>query len=221
MSDGKLKIGIIGGAGNQGAGLAARWSLAGHHVVIGSRDETRARETAARIAEQWQLTTLQGGSNVAAATQDLVVVSVPFGAKEQTFHEVGHLLAGKIVIDLTVPLVPPKVSRVQLPRQGSGSRATRHLLPETTRLVAAFQNVSAEHLADREHQVECDVMVCSDDAEARALVVALASDAGLRGIEAGPLDNAAAADALTSVLIWINRNYRAKGAGIRITGVDL
>lgn len=221
MTDSKLKIGIVGGAGNQGIGLAARWSLAGHHVVIGSRDEGRGREAAARISAQWQVSTLRGGSNVAAANQDLVVVSVPYSAKEQVLREIGHLLDGKVVIDLTVPLVPPKVSRVQLPQQGAGSLATRHLLPEATRLVAAFQNVSAQHLADRDHQIECDVMVCSDDAEARGLVVALASDAGLRAFEAGPLDNAAAADALTSVLIWINRKYHAKGAGIRITGVDL
>ncbi len=218
MSDKKQTIGILGGTGKLGSGLAVRFGSAGHDIVLGSRDGERAAAIAAELSQSgsFQCT---GGANELAAACDIVIVSVPFSTKAALLAELGDLLAEKLVIDATVPLVPPKVSRVQLPEGGSGSLQTRALLPEGAKLVAAFQNVSAQHLADIEHDVPCDVLVCGDDADSRALACSLIKDAGLAAIEAGPLENAAAADALTSVLIWINRHYGAKGAGIRVTGI--
>ncbi|MEL0113767.1 MAG: hypothetical protein VW835_18690, partial [Rickettsiales bacterium] len=147
------------------------------------------------------------------------VLTVPYAAQRPTLEALRDALQGKILIDVTVPLVPPKVMRVQMPPEGSAAKIAQDLLGDGVRVVSAFQNVSAEHLADREHAIDCDVLIAGDDPAARAEAVALADAAGLRGIEAGPLDNAAAAEALTSLLIWMNRRYKSPGTGIRITGI--
>jgi NADPH-dependent F420 reductase len=129
-------------------------------------------------------------------------------------------LQGKILIDATVPLMPPKVSVVQLPPEGSAVGAIQELVGKDVRVVSAFQNVSAQHLADLAHDVDCDVLVCGNDRDACEVVIALAADMGLRGLYAGVLANSVAAEALTSVLIAINRRYKVPGgAGIRITGI--
>jgi NADPH-dependent F420 reductase len=135
-----------------------------------------------------------------------------------TLTEIRDALSGKILIDVTVPLVPPRVTRVQLPEGGSAVVKAQALLGETVKVVAAFQNISAAHLGQPDHAVDCDVLVCGDDKAARQAAIRLAEAAGLRGWHAGPLANAAAAEALTSVLMFINRNYGIDGAGIRITG---
>jgi NADPH-dependent F420 reductase len=128
-------------------------------------------------------------------------------------------LQGKILVDVTVPLVPPKVMRVQLPEEGCAALVAQAILGDGVRVVSAFQNVSAGHLKDPDHVIDCDVLISGDDPEARGEVVKLAAAAGLNGIEVGPLDNAVAAEALTSLLIWINRKYKSPGAGIRITAL--
>jgi hypothetical protein len=139
--------------------------------------------------------------------------------QQATALDLREQLAGKILIDATVPLVPPKVARVQLPEGGSAVAALQKLLGETVKVVAAFQNVSAHHLRDLTHSVDCDVLVCGDDIPARETVIGLVRDVGLRGVHAGPIANAAAAEALTSVLIAINIRYKVPGTGIRITGL--
>jgi NADPH-dependent F420 reductase len=129
------------------------------------------------------------------------------------------LLAGKILVDVTVPLVAPKFDRVQLPAAGSAAVALQRKLGDGVKVVSAFQNVAAAHLMDISHAIECDVLVCGDDAAAREIVIGLARDAGLKAWHAGALVNSAAAEALTSVLIAINKRYKIRGSGIRITGV--
>jgi len=118
-----------------------------------------------------------------------------------------------------VPLVPPRVARVQLPPEGSAAQAAQLVLGDDIRVVSAFQSVSAHHLRDPDHEIDCDVLICGDDVEAREQVVRLAAAAGLRGLHAGVLANAAASEALTSVLIAMNRRYKVPSAGIRITGL--
>ena len=152
-------------------------------------------------------------------SSDLVVLAVPYSAQRATVEEVREALAGKILIDVTVPLVPPRVSRVQLPSGGSAVEAIAQMLGPQTRVVSAFQNVSAHYLSDLDRSIECDVLVCGDDKDAREVAVRLAADAGLRGVHAGVLANSAASEALTSALIAINRHYKVPAAGIRITGV--
>ncbi len=160
-------------------------------------------------------------SNAGAAAQaEVVVLTVPYAAQRASVQEVRAALAGKILIDTTVPLVPPKVARVQLPEGGSAVAAMQAWLGESVRVVSAFQNVSAQHLQDLDHAVDCDVLVCGDDVSARERVIELARAIGLRAFHAGPIANSAAAEALTSILISINSRYKVAGAGIRITGVD-
>ncbi len=206
-------IAVLGGTGAEGSGLAARWARSGYRVLVGSRDAARAANVAAVFGAE-------GMDNAAAATAcDIAVLTVPYAAQRPTLEALRDALQGKILIDVTVPLVPPKVMRVQMPPEGSAANIARDVLGDGVRVVSAFQNVSAEHLADVDKAINCDVLIAGDDPAARAEAVALADAAGLRGIEAGPLDNAAAAEALTSLLIWMNRRYKSTGTGIRITGI--
>jgi hypothetical protein len=198
----KRCIAVIGGSGAQGRGLALRWAAAGHEVIIGSRDPQK------------------GEPNLAAAQRaSIVVLAVPYAAQLDTVREIRPALAGKILVDVTVPLVPPKVGTVQLPEGGSCVVRVQKELGDEVRVVSAFQNVSAHKLADLDKKIACDVLVCADQREARRTVMQLCADAGLRGIDAGPLANSAAAEALTSLLIWINRTYKIPDAGIAITGL--
>lgn len=213
-------IAVIGGTGKEGSGLALRWAHAGHRVLIGSRSAERARETAISVNARIGAQRAQGMDNAAAAqSADVVVLTVPYAAQLDTLSGIKAALTGKILIDVTVPLVPPQVSRVQLPDAGSAAVAAQRMLGEAVRVISAFQNVSAEHLSEIGHPIDCDVLVCGDDKEARVETIALAKDAGMRAFHGGALANSAAAEALTSVLIAINRQYKIKHSGIRITGL--
>jgi NADPH-dependent F420 reductase len=219
MSGQIFSICVVGGTGAEGSGLALRWAHAGHRVTIGSRDRAKAQGTAD------ELNTILGATQIAAAESragviaaDVVVLTVPFAAQMSTVTGLKDALAGKILIDVTVPLVPPKVSRVQLPPTDSCIVAVQQMLGESVRVVSAFQNVSAHKLKKLGYQIDCDVLVAADDKEARAVGIALANAAGLRGIDTGPLANSVVAESLTSALIWINRTYKIPDAGIRITG---
>ena len=208
-----MKIAIIGGAGNLGGALAKRLVVAGRQVIIGSRAADRAQAAAAELGHD-----AQGMGNAdAAAAADLVIVTTPFSAQEQTLREIAPHVAGKIVVETTVPLVPPKVMRVQLPAEGSAAQRAQWILGDGVRLTSAFHNVAAHKLAE-DAPVDCDVLVFGDDKDARAVVVGIAEDVGLRGVHGGALANSAAAEALTSLLIFINKAYSVDGAGIRITG---
>ncbi len=224
MPESRPTIAVIGGAGAEGSGLAVRWAKAGYRVLIGSRAAERAAGKAAELNALIAATRIEGLANrEAAAGADIVVLTVPYTAQLPTLRELKPVLAGKILVDVTVPLVPPRVARVQLPRSESGAGsaveiAQQELGPEV-RVVSAFQNVSAHHLMELDHVVECDVLVCGDDKDAREAVVGLARAIGLRGLHAGSLANSAAAEALTSLLIFMNRHYKSPGAGIRITGL--
>jgi NADPH-dependent F420 reductase len=214
------KIAIIGGTGAEGSGLGVRLAHAGHEVIIGSRNAEKAVATAAELNGIVGGSRVSGADNVAAATAaSIVLLTVPFGGQLATIREIAPQLSGKILVDVTVPLVPPKVSRVQLPPEGSCVVIAQRELGESVKVVSAFQNVSAHKLKKLDARIACDVLVCADDAEARKTVIGLVSAIGLRGVDAGPLANSAASEALTSVLIWINRTYKVPDAGIAITGL--
>ena len=216
----KPTIAVLGGTGSEGKGLALRWAHAGYPIAIGSRDPERARITAAEIAAQITGASVAGASNAAAAERATIcVLTVPYAAHSATLETVRHALSGKVLIDVTVPLLPPKVARVQLPPEGSAAVAAQALLGPDVKVVSAFQNVSAHFLETVEGFVDCDVLVCGDDKDARETVIALARAAGMRGIHGGVLANSAAAEALTSVLIFLNGRYKVKGTGIRFTGI--
>jgi len=216
-------IAVLGGTGNLGLGLAGRWAQAGYEVVIGSRAADKAQAAAEELrkllaARGRTNATVRGADNLAAATAaQVVALTVPFENQKAILELVKPALQGKIFIDATVPLVPPRVARVQLPKEGSAGRIAQNLLGEAVKVVSAFQNVAADLLQSGE-ELDCDVLVCGDSKEAREQVVKLVAAAGMRGFHAGSLDNGAAADALTSVLIFINKQYGCH-AGIRLTGI--
>ena len=207
------KVAVIGGTGDLGSAIARRLARAGCSIILGSRDAEKAGEAAAGLGSG-----MAGMSNsAAAAAADLIIVTVPFAVQEATLREIAPHATGKIVIDTTVPLVPPRVMRVQLPPEGCAALRAQAVLGETARLVSAFHNVAAHKLA-QDIPVGCDVLIFSDDKEARQTTVELVGLCGLRGVQAGSLANSAAAEALTSILIFINKTYAVDGAGIQITG---
>ena len=214
------RIAILGGTGAQGTGLALRLAAAGHAITVGSRDADKARTAAADLSARAGRPIAGADNGAAVDAAEIVVLTVPYPAQRATVEAVLDRLAGKILVDATAPLVPPKVGVVQLPDGGSAVAAIQQLAGKAVRVVAAFQSIAAGHLADLAHAIDCDVLVCGDDQGACDVVIALCADMGLRGLYAGTIRNSAAAEALTSVLININRRYKVPGgAGIRITGV--
>ena len=224
MNEALPVIAILGGTGDLGTGLARRWTEAGYPVIIGSRTREKAAAAAANLREvmgERGVTAAQVSAtdNLDAAQQaDIAVLTVPFSHQAGTLESVRSALQGKILVDVTVPLMPPRVARVQLPEQGSAGQIAQQLLGEDVQVVSAFQNVAASHLQEG-HGLDCDVLVCGNSKAARARVIRLVEAAGMRGFHAGAIDNAAAVEAMTSLLIFINKQYRCH-AGIRITGLE-
>lgn len=219
MSTSGPVIAVLGGTGALGAGLAKRWAQAGYPVIIGSRSGERAEQAAANMAEEVPEASIRGLEQAeASVAADIVVLSVPYENHRGTLEAVKPGVEGKILIDVTVPLRPPKVGRVQLPEAGSSAVEAQQFLGEGVRVVSAFQNIGAE-LIQSDAVIDCDVLVSGDDVPAREAVIELVEAAGMRGWHAGPIANSAAAEALTSVLIQINRRYKSSHAGIRIVGV--
>jgi NADPH-dependent F420 reductase len=213
-------ISIIGGSGELGGGLAYRWAKAGIPVIIGSRDAARAAAAASELNARTGNDLARGMANLEAARAgDIVVLTVKFSHHGATLEELKPALEGKILIDTTVPLVPPKVARVQLPAEGSAAVIAQQLLGDAVQVVSAFQNVSASSLAS-DSEPECDVLVTGASPDARETVIGLAKAAGFRAWHAGPLENSAAAEALTSILIFMNKKYGSDHAGIRLTGIS-
>lgn len=214
-------IAVLGGTGKEGSALAKRWALNGYRVIIGSREAEKAKTAVVEMNTELGRDYLTGMANEdAAQAAHIVVVSVPYSAHKVTLDGIKQHLEGKILVDLTVPLMPPAVRTVYVPEGKSACLEAQALLGAGVKVVAAFQNVSAEKLKDPETYVDCDVLICSDHAEAKEDVMSLVKAAGMRGIDAGPLANAVAAEAITPVLLYINKKYGVKGSGIRITGLE-
>jgi NADPH-dependent F420 reductase len=216
-----LTIAVLGGTGKEGKGLGYRWAKAGYQVLIGSRYSEKAVTIASEIMELLEgESSVVGTTNLEAAQQaDIIVVTVPYSGHRELLESVKDVLSGKIVIDTTVPLVPPKVSKVQMPSAGSAAQEAKEILGDNVEVVAAFQNVSYEHLLGDE-EVECDVLVTGSSKEARQEALTLVEAAGLIGWDAGPIENSVVVEGLTSVLININKQYGSTHAGIRITGAQ-
>ena len=216
---GRATIAVVGGTGDLGSALAKRWAAAGYPIVVGSRAKEKAEAAAQEMRAQIASASITGDDNLGAArTADIVVIAVPYSNHETILNEIKSAVRGKNVVDAVVPLVPPKVSVVQLPPDGSAAQGAQRLLGDGARVVSAFHNVAAAKL-HAGGTIDCDILVCGDDKAARESVIELANAAGTRGIDGGALANSVAAEALTSVLIGINRRYRVNGAGIRITGI--
>ena len=217
-----MTIAVIGGTGAEGSGLAVRWASAGYPVIIGSRSEEKAATVSAELSEQLpeNSASLTGANNAGAAgAADVVVLSVPYSAQEATVEQIAAACQGKTVITVNVPLKPPKVSVVWRPPGGSAAEEAQAQLGDQVRVVAAFQNISAEHLQDPAWEPECDILISGDDRAAKQIAIELAEAIGFFAIDAGPLANASVVEGLTSILIGINIRNKVKGSGIRITRV--
>jgi NADPH-dependent F420 reductase len=214
----KETIAILGGTGDLGTGLAIRWAKAGHEIIIGSRTQQKADAAVADLKKLSPQTKARAMENsAAAAAGEIVVLTVPFEHQLSTLESVRAGLQGKILIDVTVPLIPPKVGTVQLPPEGSAGKRAQNFLGDGVKVVTAFQNVAA-HLLQQDVKIECDVLVAGNSKEARDKVVELVEEAGMSGWHAGPIENSAAAEALTSILIQINRRHSISHSGIKIVG---
>lgn len=214
-------IAVLGGTGREGKGLAYRWAKAGYRVLIGSRLEDRAKAAALELLTLLNSKAfVEGTNNLKAATAaDIVVLTVPYAAHRETLVLVKDALQGKLLVDVTVPLVSPKVTKVQMPSAGSAAQEAREILGDDAQIAAAFQNISYAHLMSNE-PVECDVLVTGTGKEARAETLKLVEAAGLTGWDAGPIENSVVVEGMTSVLIHINKQYGTSRAGIKITGAN-
>ncbi len=208
-----MRIALVGGTGREGRGLAVRWARAGHDVVIGSRDAARAAARAEELGHG-----ITGGANADVCRgAEVVVLCVPWSAHRALVESLRPVLVGPLVIDITVPLQPPKVRRVHLPEGGSAAAQTAAILGEGGRVVATLHHVSSADLAG-DGALVSDVLVCGKKAD-RQLAMTLVADLGARAVDAGVLANAVALEALTPVLLHINRAHGVHGAGVRITGL--
>jgi len=217
-----MKIAILGGTGPEGSGLGLRWALAGHQVVIGSRQMEKGQQVAAELQAQAPAAAanLSGMDNLSALEgADVAVLSVPYSGQERTLAGLQAALAGKLLLTIVVPL-GEKAARVWRPPSGlAAAEEAARQLGEGARVVAAFQNIAAHHLADPEHVIDCDVLICGDDKADKQTVIELCAAAGMRGVDAGLLQNASVVEGLTAVLIGINIRHKIKHAGLRITGI--
>ncbi len=215
-------IAIVGGTGKEGKGLAFRWGKAGHRVIIGSRNLEKAQSAVNEIKLLLPPNSeLSGDTNKIAIKQaDIIVITVPYQAHRDILTELTEELQGKIIIDVTVPLVPPQVTKVQMPIDGSAAQEAQKILGQDCKVASAFQNISYDLLLS-DASVLCDVLVCGSDQESKQIVLELVKDAGLTGWDAGPLENSVVVEGLTSILINLNKKYHSRTAGIKITGIEL
>ena len=216
MNDLRKVIAVIGGTGGLGSALAFRWGNAGYKILIGSRNNEKAILSAKKINDLLGKEVASGFNNKEAAKlAEIIVLTIPFSNHSEIIMEIKDEAQGKIVVDTTVPLIPPKVSRVQLPERGSVAKLAQEKLGQNVRLVSAFQNVAATALASNE-TLEGEVLVCGNDVEARSTVISIVEAAGLKGWHAGPIDNSVVSESLTPILIFLNKRYKLNGSGIRI-----
>lgn len=215
-----MNISILGGTGPEGSGLGFRWGAAGHNVIIGSRVGEKGQAAAKALIEKLPEGNFSGYDNFTAASLgDLIVLAVPYSAQVNTIDVIKPALAGKILVSVVVPLGSPP-ARVWKPSSGlSAAEEAQDQVGESTNVVAAFQNISAHHLFDLDHQIDCDVLICGDKKTDKDIVANLCADAGMRGVNAGGLANASVVEGFTALLIGINIRHKIKNAGIRITGI--
>ena len=215
-----MKIAILGGTGEQGPGLALRWAMAGEEVIIGSRSPEKAEKVAAQLNREQSQGRIRGMTNTEAArAAEIVVLTVPYSAHLSTLESVREQVQGKIFVDVSVPLDPENPRRMKMPPAGSATEEAQEFLGPETKVVAAFQNVGAHSLRDPHHRVDCDVMVCGNDKEARKTVMSLVTKMGFKAYDIGTADGARVVEGLTSILIRLNIRNKVKAAGIRLTGL--
>lgn len=215
-----MKIAILGGTGREGSGLALRWGASGEEVIIGSRDAERAAAAAQRFNRLLSAATIRGTSNEQAAHEaEVAVLTVPCTAHQTVLAQVKEALRGKLLIDTTVARDLRSGERLISPHYDSALQEAQEVLGPNVKVVAAFQDIGFDLLKDVGRVIDCDVLICGNDAEARRAAAQLVAKAGLRAIDAGSSRHAGTVERLTVLLLDLKRRYRAKEIGIRITGL--
>ena len=216
MTEFDQTIAVIGGTGDLGSALTMRWSKAGYRIIIGSRNEDKAQAAASKLNQSLGKDFVRGVTNLEAArSAEIIVLTVPFSNHQAIVEEISQAAQGKIVVDTTVPLVPPKISRVQLPEFGSIAKRTQEKLGNNVKVVSALQTVAAASISG-DTTTSSEVLVCGNNVEARERVIGLVKSAGLKAWHSGPIDNSLVSESMTSILIFLNKHYQIHGAGIRI-----
>ncbi|MCA1554438.1 MAG: NADPH-dependent F420 reductase [Chloroflexi bacterium] len=215
-----MELAILGGTGKEGSALVRRFAKAGVDVVIGSRSAARAQHKADELNALLDTQSITGASNRDATAQaEVVLLSIPYEGMTPILEDIREAAQGKVLINIASALDPQRKSRAKLPSAGSITAEIQQFFGENAKVVAAFQNVSPEHLEITHRQIDCDVLVCGADRATRERIIALIERIGVRAFDAGVLANAAAVESLTAVLIAINIKHKTHSAGIRITGV--
>jgi NADPH-dependent F420 reductase len=214
-----VNIAILGGTGKEGAGLAMRWAKVGHSIIIGSRDAERAKAKAAELRDAAHAIPIVGHTNAeAAALGEVIVVALPAAGLANTLPETREACRGKVVVSTVVPLTFGGPRLFTPPAVGSSAEEVQALLPES-KVVAAFHHIAAHELADAGHDIECDLLICGADAAAKETVGQLGRSMGLRVVDVGALSNSGPLEGITAVLATVNRRYKLKNSGIKITGL--
>ena len=214
-------IGVLGGSGALGTGLTFRLARAGYNVVIGSRNPVQALKKISLIDKRLVKEKISIESNYESAKKsDLVILAVPFSNHREIIMEILPVVNNKILVDTTVPLVPPKVARVQLPEFGSVAKQSQEWLGKEVHVVSAFQNVAASHLLGDDFS-QGEILVFGNKKEAREIVIGLIQEMGMKGWHAGSIDNSVVAESMTSVLIFMNKFYKMHGSGFKIVDSSL
>ncbi|MFQ5829054.1 MAG: NADPH-dependent F420 reductase [Candidatus Methylomirabilia bacterium] len=215
-----MKISVMGGTGTEGQGLGLRWARAGHEIVIGSRDAARARAKAEELSSSAKASRISGLANADAADAgELVVLTMPYAGLAKTLTEAKGACRGKVVVSTVVPLTFGAGRLFTPPSVGSAAEEARALLGAEARVVAAFHHIAAHELGSLGHPIECDLLLCGDDPAAKEQIAELGRSMGLRALDIGPLSNAGPLEGITAVLTTINRRYKLKNSGIKITGL--
>ena len=209
-------IGIFGGTGALGSALSKKWSKAGHQIIIGSRNADKAISVAEEINAEIENDNVTGSDLMETAKNcGIAVLAVHYFSHSETLNQIKPFLSGKILVDTTVPLSKP-VTKVNLPKHGCAALEAQTLLGEEVHVVSALQNIGS-HLVGSEEKIDAEVLVCGNSNDAVDEVITLIGDLGLQCWHAGSIENSAAAEALTSVLISINQKHKLKSSGIKIT----
>ena len=214
-----MRIAILGGTGKEGAGLALRWAQSGHDVTVGSRDAERARVRAAELSGEAGRTIGGKSNRDAAAAADMIVLALPASGLAATLGDLKDACRGKVVVSAVVPLSFGGGRLFTPPAEGSSAEQAQALLGPEAKVVAAFHHIAAHELSAAGHDIECDLLLCGADAEAKKAVAELGQGMGLRAVDVGPLTNAGPLEGITAVLATVNRRYKLKNSGIKITGL--